>query len=80
MVQIDQEKKDYTKSTRERLDDEIEKAFQSVTITKFQTEQLHSNWRDHLFRLSAGKLRFLESALKTIFILNYKTKQLFYYQ
>lgn len=54
MVQIDQEKKDYTKSTRERLDDEIEKAFQSVTITKFQTEQLHSNWRDHLFRLSAG--------------------------
>jgi hypothetical protein len=50
-----QQKKDYQKSTEERLDDEIELALKSVTVTKFRTEQLHQNWRDHLFRLSCGK-------------------------
>jgi hypothetical protein len=49
------QEKDYKKSSQKRLDDEIEKALSSVTITKFRTEQLHQNWRDHLFRLSCGK-------------------------
>ena len=49
------QEKDYMKSSQKRLDEEIEKALSSVTITKFRTEQLHQNWRDHLFRLSCGK-------------------------
>lgn len=46
-----------SKSSTEKpiLEDEISKAFESVTVTKFRTEQLHTNWRAHLLRLSLGK-------------------------
>jgi hypothetical protein len=37
------------------LDEEIDKAMKSVTITKFRTEQLHENWRRHLFKMSVGE-------------------------
>jgi hypothetical protein len=42
---------------RSSIDEEIEKAINAVALTKFRTEQLHDNWRRHLFRMSVGKLR-----------------------
>jgi len=38
------------------LDEEIDRAMKSVTITKFRTDQLHENWRKHLFKMSVGVL------------------------
>jgi len=37
------------------LDEEIDRAMKSVTITKFRTDQLHENWRKHLFKMSVGE-------------------------
>lgn len=36
------------------LDEEIDKAMKSVTITKFRTDQLHEGWRQHLFKMAIG--------------------------
>ena len=39
------------------LDEEIDKAMKSVTITKFRTDQLHEGWRQHLFKMAIGEYR-----------------------
>lgn len=49
------------------VEEELEKALQAVAMTKFRTEQLHENWRRHLFRMSVGMYKLKRRLLTWLY-------------
>ena len=61
MAKQKRQKKDKTEgtvSTDAKLEDELDKALKSAAIVKVRTEEVHRNWKDHLFRMALGMLLF----------------------
>lgn len=60
MAKQKRQKKDKTEGAvsadakKSNIEDELEKALKSAAIVKVRTEEVHRNWKDHLFRMALG--------------------------
>ena len=65
MAKQKRQKKDKTEGTvsadakKPNIEDELDKALKSAAIVKVRTEEVHRNWKDHLFRMALGMFLFI---------------------